>query len=262
MATDPEATQSSVSIVRKRPQRAAGQRRRLSPQPRRLARLRDAERALRRDLAQGRCAVPRRRRVRRRLSPTVDTFTLGASVQDGKIERGLVALEVEANRVEQHGFGAGELDRAKQVDARELRPRLRRARQDRERIVRAGVREPLPRRASPALASSTSRSWCRRWCRRSPPRTWRRRPRRCSPTPAASSWRVAAEGGHQGADRRAAQGGDHVGRRRRRDAVDRYRQQRHAHRRARRIRERSSTAARFPSSASRSSASRTASRRG
>ena len=47
------------------------------------------------------------------LTPTVDTFTLAASVQDGKIERGLVALEVEANRVEQYGFGAGELDRAR-----------------------------------------------------------------------------------------------------------------------------------------------------
>ena len=47
------------------------------------------------------------------LTPTVDTFTLAASVQDGKIERGLVALEAEANRVEQYGFGAGELERAR-----------------------------------------------------------------------------------------------------------------------------------------------------
>ena len=47
------------------------------------------------------------------LTPTVDSFTLAASVQDGRIERGLTALEVEANRVEQHGFGAGELDRAR-----------------------------------------------------------------------------------------------------------------------------------------------------
>jgi zinc protease len=47
------------------------------------------------------------------LTPTVDTFSLGASVQDGKIEAGLTALEVEANRVERHGFGAGELERAR-----------------------------------------------------------------------------------------------------------------------------------------------------
>ena len=33
MATDAEATQSSVSIVRKRPRESAGQGRRLSPQP-------------------------------------------------------------------------------------------------------------------------------------------------------------------------------------------------------------------------------------
>ena len=43
------------------------------------------------------------------LTPTVNSFTLAASVQDGRIERGLTALEVEANRVEQYGFGAGEL---------------------------------------------------------------------------------------------------------------------------------------------------------
>jgi zinc protease len=46
-------------------------------------------------------------------TPAVTSFTLGASVQDGRIERGLAALELEANRVEQHGFGTGELDRAR-----------------------------------------------------------------------------------------------------------------------------------------------------
>ncbi len=48
---------------------AAGQGQRLSPQPRRLTRLPDAERPVRRDLAQGGCAVPERGRVRGRADP-------------------------------------------------------------------------------------------------------------------------------------------------------------------------------------------------
>ena len=47
------------------------------------------------------------------LSPTVDAFTFSASVQDGRIADGLSALAVEARRVREFGFGAGELDRAK-----------------------------------------------------------------------------------------------------------------------------------------------------
>jgi zinc protease len=49
------------------------------------------------------------------LTPTVDTFTLSASVQHGKTEQGLAALVVEANRVIQHGFGPAELDRARKT---------------------------------------------------------------------------------------------------------------------------------------------------
>jgi zinc protease len=113
MATDAEATQSSVSIVRKRPSE-------------RQDRVTDYRRSLVNSLA-SEMINERFDEISRKadapflsaaaysgsLSPTVDTFTLGASVQDGKIEPGLVALEVEANRVEQHGFGAGELDRAR-----------------------------------------------------------------------------------------------------------------------------------------------------
>ena len=113
MATDPEATQSSVSIVRKRPSE-------------RQDRVADYRRSLVNSLF-SEMINERFDEISRKpdapflnagayggsLSPTVDTFTLGASVQNGKIEPGLVALEVEANRVEQYGFGAGELERAK-----------------------------------------------------------------------------------------------------------------------------------------------------
>ena len=113
MATDPEATQSSVSIVRKRPS---------LPQDR----VGDYRRSLVNSLAYE-MLNERFDEIARKpdapflgagayggsLSPTVDTFTLAASVQDGTIQPGLVALEVEANRVERHGFGAAELERAR-----------------------------------------------------------------------------------------------------------------------------------------------------
>jgi zinc protease len=113
MATDPEATQSSVSIVRKRAAEPQGH-------------VADYRRSLVASMAYE-MLNERFDEISRKpdapflgagayggnLTPTVATFTLGASVQEGKIEAGLVALEVEANRVEQHGFAAGELDRAK-----------------------------------------------------------------------------------------------------------------------------------------------------
>jgi zinc protease len=43
-----------------------------------------------------------------------ESFTLGASVKDGGVERGLEALLTEARRVDQFGFLQSELDRAKQ----------------------------------------------------------------------------------------------------------------------------------------------------
>ncbi len=113
MATDPEATQSSVSIVRKRPSQ---------PQDK----VRDYRRSLVNSLAY-QMLNERFDELSRKpdapflgagayggsLSPTVDSFTLSAGVQDGKIVPGLAALEVEANRVERHGFLAGELERAR-----------------------------------------------------------------------------------------------------------------------------------------------------
>jgi zinc protease len=113
VATDPEATQSSVSLLRKRP----GQD---------METVQDYRATLVRQLV-SQMMNERFDEISRKpdapflgaaayggnLSPTVDTFTLGASVQEGRIERGLSALVVEANRVNQHGFGPSELERAK-----------------------------------------------------------------------------------------------------------------------------------------------------
>ena len=113
MATDPEATQSSVSVVRKRSRESQDK-------------VSDYRRSLVNSLAYE-MINERFDEITRKadapflsagvyggaLTPTTSTFTLAASVQDGKVERGLTALEVEANRVEQYGFGAGELDRAR-----------------------------------------------------------------------------------------------------------------------------------------------------
>jgi zinc protease len=47
------------------------------------------------------------------LGRTVEAFSVGARVRDGEVTRGLTALGQELARVEQHGFGDAELDRAK-----------------------------------------------------------------------------------------------------------------------------------------------------
>ena len=47
------------------------------------------------------------------LGRTVEAFAISARVRDGGIERGLSALAQELRRVEQHGFGEAELDRAR-----------------------------------------------------------------------------------------------------------------------------------------------------
>src|ERR1700704_1186615 len=113
VATDPELTRSNVQLVRKRTretgQRVADYRRGLvqrlieymiSERFTELARRPDAK-----FLAAGAGGDS--------LSRTVDAFSFSASVQDGRIADGLSALAVEARRVRQFGFGAGELDRAK-----------------------------------------------------------------------------------------------------------------------------------------------------
>jgi zinc protease len=47
------------------------------------------------------------------LTQTVATFSMGASVEDGKIEDGVGVLATEAKRVREFGFTAAEMDRAK-----------------------------------------------------------------------------------------------------------------------------------------------------
>ena len=61
--------------------------------------------------------------------------------------------QIEARRVREFGFTAAELDRAKQSLAGRLRARVQRARQERERPVRPGVRgTSSPTKPSPGIA--------------------------------------------------------------------------------------------------------------
>ena len=113
VATDPEAQQSSVTVVRKRRQGEEGT-------------VADYRRDIVRRLA-FQMINERFDELTRKadaqflgagaydgsLSPTTATISLGASVQEGKILPGLSAIVIEANRVRRHGFGAAEFDRAK-----------------------------------------------------------------------------------------------------------------------------------------------------
>src|SRR3954470_19168225 len=113
VVTDNEITQSSVSLVRKHPRWSS-------------SKVRD----YRRDLVQRffeQMLNDRFDELSRRpdakflgagmfdegLSKDVETVSLGANVQGGKIAEGLTAIAIEAKRAREFGFGAGELDRAK-----------------------------------------------------------------------------------------------------------------------------------------------------
>ena len=113
VVTDPEATTSSVQVVRKRPReredRVADYRRDLvermvehmiNDRFGELARKPDAKflRAGASDSA---------------LSRAVDAFSLGATVPDGKLEEGVGVLASESKRLREFGFGESEVDRAK-----------------------------------------------------------------------------------------------------------------------------------------------------
>lgn len=113
IVTDNEVTQSSVSLVRKRPRSPSGtvadyrrelvQRffeQMLNDRFDELARRPDAK-----FLGAGMFGE--------NLSKDVQTVSLGANVQSGKIAEGLAAVAIEAKRAREFGFGAGELDRAK-----------------------------------------------------------------------------------------------------------------------------------------------------
>jgi len=113
VVTDPEITQSSVSLVRKRPRAPSdkvGDYRRslvqrffeqmLNDRLDELSRRPDAK-----FLAAGMSGGS--------LSVDVETVSLGANVQSGRIADGLAAVALEAKRAREFGFGPGELDRAK-----------------------------------------------------------------------------------------------------------------------------------------------------
>ena len=113
VVTDPELTRSSVSIERKRPregeQRVADYRRDLVQ--RMVERMMDerlSELARKPDAKFLSAGVGGGS-----LSRDVATFSMSASVQDGKLEDGIGALATEAKRVREFGFGASEMDRAK-----------------------------------------------------------------------------------------------------------------------------------------------------
>lgn len=113
VVTDPEVTQSSVQLLSKRPgapDRTVGDYRRSI-----IDRLAD------------RMFNQRLNEITRRadapfldagagggsLTPTIETFTLSARVQEGKLAAGITAVIAEARRVQQYGFTAPELERAR-----------------------------------------------------------------------------------------------------------------------------------------------------
>ncbi len=113
MVTDPEVTQSSVQIVRKRTKETQG----------RVADYRrDLVARLMQDMFNERFGELVRKPDAKFLGAgvsggglgrTVETFAIGARVPDGKIDEGATAIAVEARRVRDFGFSASELDRAK-----------------------------------------------------------------------------------------------------------------------------------------------------
>jgi zinc protease len=113
VVTDPELTQSSVQILRKRAKqsdtRVADYRRGL------------VERMIERMLNDRLAELARRPDAKflgasasdSGISSTVDAFSLSARVPDGKLEDGAGVLAAEAKRAREFGFTASELDRAK-----------------------------------------------------------------------------------------------------------------------------------------------------
>jgi zinc protease len=111
--TDPELTQSSVQIVRKRPKDSEG----------RVADYRrDLVERLMQDMFNERFGELVRKPDAKflgagasggGLGESVETFSVSARVPDGKIEEGAGAIAVEAKRLRDFGFSASELDRAR-----------------------------------------------------------------------------------------------------------------------------------------------------
>ncbi|HTM25858.1 MAG TPA: insulinase family protein [Vicinamibacterales bacterium] len=113
VVTDPEITQSSVTLLRKRsraPENTVGDYRRDLVQRlfEQMLNERFDEITRRADAKFLRAGV-----YGDGLSSDVETESLSASVQDGRIPEGLAAVALEAKRAREFGFGAAELDRAK-----------------------------------------------------------------------------------------------------------------------------------------------------
>ncbi|HEY2434706.1 MAG TPA: insulinase family protein [Vicinamibacterales bacterium] len=113
VVADPEVTQSSVTLLRQRPReyettvadyrRSLVQRifeQMLNDRFDEISRRPDAK-----FLSAGTGSGP--------LSQDVETVSLGAGVEDGKIAEGLTAVAIEAKRAREFGFSASELDRAR-----------------------------------------------------------------------------------------------------------------------------------------------------
>ena len=115
VATDPEVTQSSVSIERKRPRESelkVGDYRQQVVQ-RTIERMMDERFG---ELQRKADAKILGAGVNfGNLSQEVATFSMGAAVADGKLEDGIALLAVEAKRAREFGFTASELDRAKKA---------------------------------------------------------------------------------------------------------------------------------------------------
>jgi len=113
VVTDPEVTQSSVTLLRKRPRQyettVADYRKTLVQRLfEQMLNDRFDEISRRPDakfLGAGTGSGP--------LSNDVEMVSLGAGVEDGKITEGLSAVAVEAKRAREYGFGAAELERAR-----------------------------------------------------------------------------------------------------------------------------------------------------
>jgi zinc protease len=113
IVTDNEITQSSVSLVRKRPR---------GPSDKIVDYRRDLVQRFFEQMLNDRFDEISRRADAKflgagmyggGLSKDVETVSLGANVQDGHIAEGLGAVAIEAKRAREFGFGPGELDRAK-----------------------------------------------------------------------------------------------------------------------------------------------------
>jgi zinc protease len=113
VVTDPEVTQSSVTLLRKRPRQyettVADYRKSLVQRIfEQMLNDRFDEISRRQDakfLGAGTGSGP--------LSKDVETVSLGAGVEDGKITDGLTAVAAEAKRAREFGFSASELERAR-----------------------------------------------------------------------------------------------------------------------------------------------------